>query len=287
MTDVETLLRNGLHEQLDGITPSTLIASGALRAGHRARRRRTALVSATAALAVLAGVATGVTLLRDDTSSNDSVIAAPALADRTATYAEQFRDGDFAGIRADMTPLVRSLLSEKQLHDTWQLALETFGPLVRITPPVLESGNPATYLMPLHFRKGDANMRVTYDRDGAVIGITLLSSQVELLDTVPPALANASRQVVDDLVAGRYDAVRGRFDANMTRKFSTAALSSAWRQVAVDMHGGFVSTGGLTATRISGNTVVDVFCTMHKGELKVRIAFDKQERISGLFLLEA
>jgi YD repeat-containing protein len=287
MTDVETLLRNGLHDQLDGLQPSTLTASGALRAGHRARRRRTALVSATAALAVLAGVATGVTLLRNDTSSNDSVVAASALADRTATYAEQFRDGDFAGIRADMTPEVRSQLSEKQLRDTWQLAMDDLGPLVRITPPVLESGNPATYLTPLHFRSGDANMRVTYDSSGAVIGITLLSAQVEPLDTVPAALASESRQIVADLVAGRYDAVRSRFDATMTRKFSAAALSSAWRQVAVDMHGGFVSTGGLTATRISGNTVVDVFCTMHKGELKVRIAFDQQGLISGMFLLEA
>jgi hypothetical protein len=284
MTDVETLLRNGLHEQLDGLQPSTLIASGALRAGHRARRRRTALVSATAALAVLAGVATGVTLLRDDTSSNGSVIAAPALADRTTTYAEQFRDGDFAGIRADMTPEVRSLLSEKQLHDAWQATLDNLGPLVRITPPVLETGGPATYLMPLHFRKGDANMRVTYDRDGAVIGITLLSAQVEPLDTVPAALASASRQIVADLAQGQYDKVRSRFDANMMRLLSVAELRSGWEAKAVQEHGGFVSTGGMTATRVLGGTVVDVFCTMRKGELKVRVSYNSSGAVSGLFL---
>jgi hypothetical protein len=52
------------------------------------------------------------------------------------------------------------------------------------------------------------------------------------------------------------------------------------------MHGGFVATGGATARRLGGNTVVDVFCTMHQGELKVRVSFDGNRMISGLYFLE-
>jgi YD repeat-containing protein len=286
MTDVETLLRSRLHDELDGIAPSTLTAQGALRAGQQARRRRTAMVSVTAVLALLTGVTAGVGLMRHDTSRTDSVVASGRFEDRTVGYANQFRAGNFTGIRADMTPAVRSQLSEETLRSTWQLAMDDLGPLVRITAPVLESSNPATYLMPLHFRSGDANMRVTYDSSGAVIGVTLLSVGVEQLPTAPRALEAAARQVVDDMVSGHFASVRNRFDATMTRKLSTAELASAWRQVAVDKHGGFVSTGGVTATAVRGNTVIDVFCTMHSGELKVRVAFDEQERISGLFLLE-
>jgi hypothetical protein len=285
MTDIETVLRSRLHEELDGMQPSTLTPRDALRAGHRARRRRTALVSATAALSVLAGVAVGVTLIRGDSSGRDSVVAASALADRTAAYARQFRAGDFAGMRADMTPAVRDQLSEQQLRSAWQMALDTLGPLVRITPAVRESDEPAAYLMPLHFREGTANMRVTYDRDGAVIGVTLLSAQVEQLKSVPPALAPQARQLVLELAQGRYDRARSRFDARMLRLLSVTELRSGWESKAIREHGGFVSTGGMTASRVLGGTVVDVFCTMREGELKVRISFNSSGEVSGLFLL--
>ena len=285
MTDVETLLRSRLHEQLDDVQPSPSTSQHALRAGHRARRRRTAIVSATAALALLTGAAAGGAVLRGGTDPRESVVATPGLADRTAVYAEQFRNGNFAGIRADMTPDVRAQLSERRLQDAWQLALETFGPFVQAEPPaVRDADTDATYLLRLRFGKGDVNMRVTYDDRGAVIGITLLSAQVEQLKSVPADLAAASRQIVDDLVHGRYESVRSRFDDGMMRFLSVQKLDEGWQSVAVRKHGGFVSTGGMTATRVLGATVVDVYCTMHRGELRVRISFDDRGAVSGLLL---
>jgi YD repeat-containing protein len=285
MTDVETRLRSRLHAELDDLQPSTLTTQHALRAGQRARRRRTVLVAATTALALLAGTATATAVLRGGSDRRESVVAAPTLADRTSTYAEQFRAGDFAGIRADMTPEVRALLSERQLSAAWQMALDTFGPFLRPEPPAVRDADaPSTYLLRLQFRKGDANMRVTYDDQGAVIGITLLSAQVEKLATVPGDLAASSRQLVDDLAHGRYDSVRSRFDAEMTRFLSVAKLRAGWQEAAVREHGGFVAGGGMTATRILGATVVDVFCTMRRGELRVRISYDSQGAVSGLLL---
>ena len=285
MSDVETLLRSRLHDQLDDIAPSTLTTQRALRAGHRARRRRTAVVSATAALALLVAGTGAVTLLRSDDGGRESVVASPGLDDRTTTYAEQFRDGNFAGIRADMTPDVRAQLSEQRMKDVWQQCLELFGPFVRIVPPPTRDPGPRdTYLLRLHFRQGDVNMRVTYDDDGAVIGLTLLSAQVEKLTAVPSDLAAASRQIVEDLAQGRYDSVRSRFDNRMTELLSVAKLRDGWQAAAVEEHGGFVSAGGMTATRITGYTVVDVFCTMQHGELRVRISFDDQGAVAGLLL---
>lgn len=284
MNDVESLLRSRLHAELDELEPSTLTAREALRSGRRARRRRTAVISATTAVVLLAAGITVVSVLGHRSTTRESVIAAGGLADRTVTYAEQFRDGDFAGIRGDMTPAVRSQLPEARLRAVWQQALDLFGPLVRITPAVLDADSTATYLSPLHFRGGDANLRVTYDGAGRVIGITLLSASVEQLASVPPRLATASRQLIEDLAAGRYALVRGRFDATMTRLFSEQQLRDGWQQAAVRQHGGFVSIGGMTATTVSGATVVDVFCTMKRGELKVRISFDGSGRVSGLLL---
>ena len=287
MNDVETVLRTHLHDRLDLLEPSTLTAQQAVRRGQRAHRRRTAIVAAGAALVLVASGVTATALIRSSGGdTRESVTAAAGLSARSVTYAEQFRDGDFASIRKDMAPDVRELLPEQRLRSVWQLALDDLGPLVRIEPAVLDADSDATYLMPLHFARGQANMRVTYDESGAVIGVTILNAQVEKLDAVPPQLASAARQLVADLAAERYDSVRAHFDANMTSKFSTAALRAAWEQVGVHQHGGFVSAGGLSGTKVAGTTVVDVFCTMKKGELKVRMSFDGAGRISGLFLLE-
>lgn len=284
MTDVESLLRDRLHAELDGLEPSTLTAREAVRAGHRARRRRTAVIAAATAMVVIAGGVTGLSLLDRRTAARESVVATGGLADRTVTYAEQFRDGDFASIRKDMTPDVRALLPESKLRSVWQDALAMFGPLVRVTPAVRDTDSTATYLSPLHFRSGDANLRVTYDGAGRVIGITLLNASVQRLDVVPPELASTSDAVVDDLAQGRYQQVRARFDDTMAGFLTVAQVRDAWQQAAVREHGGFVSTGGMTATKVRGATVVDVFCTMQRGELTVRISYDDTGLISGLLL---
>jgi hypothetical protein len=285
VTDVENLLRERLHDQLDGINPSTTTARQALQAGYRARRRRNAVVAAATAFALVAAGGIAVAVISRTPSSHDSVLPASALPERTVAYAHQFQTGDFAGIRADMTPSVRAQLPEQRLRSTWQEALDTLGPLVRVGPATLDAGT-TTYLVPLHFRSGDANMRVTYDDNDEVIGITLLSAQVEQLRAVPSALAVEARQVVDDLANERFTAVRDRFDDQMRRLFSAGKIGSSWKAVAVTQHGGFVAAGGMSATKVLGATVVDVYCTMRRGELKVQIAFDDRGPISGLVLLE-
>ncbi len=286
MTDLETLLRSRLHDELDDLQPSTLTAQRAVQGGRRAHRRRTAIIAVSAAAALIAGGITAASIAGSPGDRKESIIpATPGLADRTTTYAEQFRDGNFAGIRADMTPDVRVALSEQRMKDVWRQCLELFGPFVRIVPPPSrDPGSRDTYLLRLKFDKGDVNMRVTYDEDGAVIGLTLLSAEVEKLQAVPADLAAASRQIVDDLAHGRYESVRSRFDDRMTELLSVAKLRDGWQSAAVENHGGFVSTGGMTATKILGATVVDVFCTMQRGELKVRITFDDRGAVSGLLL---
>lgn len=282
MTDVESLLRARLHAELDVIEPSTLTAREAVRAGQRARRRRTAVLSTAAAGVVIAGGAIGLSALGRNGPARDSVVATAGLGDRTVSYAEQFRDGDFAAIRADMTPEVRALLAESKLRSVWEQALDGLGPLQRIDPAVKDGR--ATYLSALHFRRGDANLRVTYDDAGRVIGITLLEASAAQLDVVPPELASTSDEVVDALAHGRWEEVRARFDSTMTRLLTVGQLRDSWQQAAVREHGGFVSAGGMTATKVRGITVVDVFCTMKRGELRVRISYDDAGRIAGLLL---
>jgi hypothetical protein len=285
MTDVETLLRSQLHDRLDDVEASPMTAQRALTRGHRVQRRRTAVVAASAALALVAGGAAAVSFVERTGTSTDSVTPASGLAGRAVEYAEQFRDGNFADIRDDMTPSVRALLPESLLRSGWQQTVDESGPLTGIGPAARDPRTTHTYLVPLHFRNGDARLSVVYDDQGRIVGLRLLGPTDAEDPKVHAALGQAPG-VVDDLAAEQYDRVWARFDANMRQKLPVTKLRDAWRMVAVDEHGGFVSTGGHTVRTVRGATVVDLFCTMHRGGLTVRISFDDHGDISGLFLLE-
>ncbi|MBK5306032.1 MAG: DUF3887 domain-containing protein [Frankiaceae bacterium] len=285
MTDVETVLRSRLHEQLDDIHPSTLTSARALSSGHRARRRRSIVLAGSAALALFAGGAGAMTALQSQ-PTHESVIPASGLPTRTVAYAEQLRAGDFASIRADMTPATRAALSESALRSVWHQALATYGDPTGVGSPVVDAGTVTTVRVPLQFSRGTVDLRVAYDDRGDVVGVTLLTSGVEQLPDASQALQETARQVVADLADGRFGRVHARFDARMSAGLPAAALGRAWQQVAVDLHGGFVSTGGLSSTRIAGNTVIDIYCTMQRGDLNVRVSFNDVGRISGLYLLD-
>jgi YD repeat-containing protein len=286
MSDVETVLRNQLHDRLDDLEPSTLTAQRALRGGQRARRRRTAIVAATAAAVLIAAGITAVSLDGTGAGRQESITSASGLGDRTTAYAGQFRDGDFAGIRADMTPDTRSALSEAALRSGWTQVVAAYGRLDSIgKATVTDSGN-TIVLVPLRFARGAVDMRVTYDEQGAVIGVTLLNAGLEDLPPDAEGLKTRAREVVAALSTGRYQDVYAQFDDTMSKGLPVSKLKRDWELVADGMHGGFVAIGGATTRQSSGNTVVDVFCTMRKGELKVRVSFGKSRKISGMYFLE-
>ena len=286
MTDVETLLRSRLHDQLDDLQPSTLTTQRALRAGHRARRRRTAIVAASAAAVLVASSVTALSLAGSGSGRQESIVPASPVTGRAAAYAEQFRDGDFASIRADMSPRTRDALSESTLRTGWLQVVAAYGRLADIGKPAKTAGANTTVLVPLHFARGAVDMRVTFDGAGAVIGVTLLNSGLDELPSDVAALETRAREVVAALDAGRYADVYAQFDDTMQEGLPVSKLEQAWQTVAVDLHKGFVATGGATTRQVGTNTVVDVFCTMSKGELKVRVSFGKSRKISGLYLLE-
>jgi YD repeat-containing protein len=288
MTDVETVLRTQLHDRLDDVGSSTWTAQRALRAGQRVRRRRIALVACSAAV-VLGAAGLTVALVVDRTApTTDEAVTTPAsgLTSRTVDYAEQFRADDFTTIRSEMTPRTRATLTEATLRSGWEQIVAAYGRSTGVGEPSVSTAGNTTVLVPLRFARGAVDMRVTYDGSGRVIGVTLLNAGLEELPPQAAAFETEAREVVALLNNGRFADVHARFDETMSKGLPVDALRQAWQDVAIDRHGGFVAAGGVTARQISGNTVIEVFCAMRKGELKVRVSFDQARQIIGLYFLE-
>ena len=90
--------------------------------------------------------------------------------------------------------------------------------------------------------------------------------------------------VLDEMAAGRWTAVRSRFDATMMRDLSADELANGWNKVvaADGTYGGH----GQPRVTVSGDlAIVDVNTTFGATTVDYRITFDPNGQIAGLYLL--
>lgn len=105
------------------------------------------------------------------------------------------------------------------------------------------------------------------------------------MTTIPLAdAAPIAATVIDDLSAGRWDAVTARFDTTMRSGLSADALATAWAQI-VGLAGGYEGHGDPEATRVADITVTNTPLTFEAGDYVARIAFRDDLTIAGLHIL--
>jgi hypothetical protein len=98
------------------------------------------------------------------------------------------------------------------------------------------------------------------------------------------ALVSTSREVVNDVVAGRYAEVRALFDETMKAQLSEQKMDEAWKQF-VTLFGEFQRQGSAEVVKSGGFDVVNIALLMTKREGQARVTFDADGKIAGLFFL--
>jgi hypothetical protein len=99
--------------------------------------------------------------------------------------------------------------------------------------------------------------------------------------------AERAVQVVTDVLEGRMDHARQSFNAQVLAAFTDEARGSALATVAglVGSFEGF-GDGEPFTRRIGDHTVVDIPLRYEAGDMKARVAFDPDEKVAGLFILQ-
>lgn len=289
MTDLETSLRARLHEHLDAVEPGTALLRGVPVRAAQLRRRRTATVAGAAAVLLLAGAASTFALTHD--SRREAPVVAdgtsrPARSDlsgRAEEYAEHLSRGDYAAVRGDMTPDAREILTEQSLRDAWRSVFGDRSPTQ--FEAYLESRTGDRPVVAVHVVE-DAEPRATlyviYDDARDISGLVLLDQAPDITWSREAVRAHG---VLSQLRDGAFDAVRRDFDATMQAGLSEGRLASTWQQV-VDTYGPVEVTNGHLETRSpTGHRVVDVVIHLRDAVVKLRVAFDDEQRIAGLFVL--
>lgn len=94
-------------------------------------------------------------------------------------------------------------------------------------------------------------------------------------------------QVVADVLQGRMDHARQSFNAQVLAAFTDEARGAALAAVTglVGAFEGF-GDGEPFTRRIGDHTVVDIPLRYEAGDMKARVAFDADEKVAGLFILQ-
>jgi hypothetical protein len=119
--------------------------------------------------------------------------------------------------------------------------------------------------------------------------LTLAAAALALLSTLSAEVraqdfAALAKDVAQELAARQYDKVEARFDATMASALSLEKLQSFWDGV-LSQQGAFKAVTSTAMVEHQGYHVVTLTCSFEKGPLNLRLAFDKDSKIAGLFLL--
>ncbi|HVE63176.1 MAG TPA: DUF3887 domain-containing protein [Mycobacteriales bacterium] len=290
MSDLEDRLRDQLHGRLDGVEPAAGLSMGVATRAARIRQRRTALVSGVVALTLVGGVSLAVVVPRwraDRTSIG--VTGAPAegapgetVGERAVSYAGQFAAGDFESVRADMTPAARSALTAARLRGVWRRLFDAGARLEVGDPRESVTDNRPVGSAVVRSSTIRAVLRIVVDDDGRIRSV-LLTADGDADFEADPGIRR-TREIVAQLAAGDYQGMRRDFNATMRTGLSARRLQMAWEQM-LAQYGAFDRVDGVIS-RLQGSTqVVDAVCEFAEGTLKVRVAYDSDQRVAGLFIL--
>jgi len=118
--------------------------------------------------------------------------------------------------------------------------------------------------------------------------MTLAAASLALLSTMTPRLSAqdfeaVAREVAHELAGRQYDKVVARFDATMTSAMPLEKLQSFWDDTLAQA-GAFKAVTGVASGELQGYHVITLTCAFEKAPLNLRLAFDKDGKIAGLFL---
>ncbi len=117
----------------------------------------------------------------------------------------------------------------------------------------------------------------------AVVGLALIAAGCGGGAAANPGLVTAAHQVVTQLEAGRDSAVEAQLASSVRQQLGAARLAAAWKQATAGL-GAYKGLGTTVSGSAAGGTEVVVAATFTHGTLDVRLHFDAQQKIDGLYL---
>jgi hypothetical protein len=101
---------------------------------------------------------------------------------------------------------------------------------------------------------------------------------------VRPDAGRRATALVIGWIEARYSEITAGFDEALTERLTPDALAAAWAQV-VGTVGEYQRMGEPLVRQVGDYTVTDIPMGFEAGDMKGRVAFDRDGKVSGLFVI--
>jgi hypothetical protein len=189
--------------------------------------------------------------------------------------------GKFSSVTARFNPQLKQSLAPEQLQLVWNKVVSIVGPFQeQISQAQRTVQGAPVYIVKSRFQKAKAELRLFFDDSDQISGIYL----VPISDASPDTVTAAAKAAIDLLRQKRFSDLEAKFTDDMKAQLPSAKLEGVWNQV-TQQSGEFKSIK--LAQKDPEFDVVDTRCTLQKGEVNIRVAFDPFLNVAGLWITPA
>jgi hypothetical protein len=112
------------------------------------------------------------------------------------------------------------------------------------------------------------------------------SSSSSSTSSTPTTIEDNARAFVDELAHGQWDHAKTPFDAKMTEAMPSQQLHALWTKLE-SQAGAFRHVDETKVEPKDAYRIAHVTCTFEKARLIVRVVFDQENKVAGLFVAPA
>lgn len=204
--------------------------------------------------------------------------------------------GNFEAVAAQVNTEFTGSLSAAKLREGWRALVANLGAFQKRTGATVGKG-PGGYdevIVTCEFEKSSIPAHILFDGEMKIVGLWIRPQNPPNANS-PPALpasnqedANAvaakakAKEVVEIIVSEDISRLRNKFTDQLQNQLSEQRLREIWSSVVRDV-GRFRKQVSSQYASMDQMDVVAVRCEFERGFAQIRVAFDQQNKIVGLY----
>ncbi|MBN2497233.1 MAG: alpha/beta fold hydrolase [Deltaproteobacteria bacterium] len=206
------------------------------------------------------------------------------VVERALMYAGWITGDKFEKLYERFDATMKKAASAQKNREVFRVLLMQVGPFERITGSrkTEREGHDIVFVT-CRFGRGDLDIKLVTNSAGEIAGLFYVPAAPREGPDEAGLTAKAAA-LVDDLVAARWEEATRDFDAAMQKALPPSMLAAAWEEAVAGL-GEFGARIGTKLQRQAGYDVVFVGCRFAKLELDVKVVFDTERKVAGLFFL--
>jgi len=211
----------------------------------------------------------------------DSVLIGTAKA-----VVEKLAAEDFCGASENFDTRLKQTLTTERLQEGWAALIQEIGAFKKQLGTQVEKVQQGycTVIVSCEFDKSAAAVRLVFDGDGKVVGLWTGPGSGAQSDSDGSAFKAVAKRVLDLMVNKNFAQIREMFNDEMKNALTAERMNEVWTS-AIQTVGAYRGLAESQYRRVDGYDVVVMRCECETGYLQVRVAFDAQKKIGGLYVL--